>query len=379
MSEDSRGVAVDLACSDALWSAASLDSVLTLLADADAAPGGWDFHSRVCHAIARIAELDRVALLCEGSDGRVVGAWGIPRGRIDELQPTPDETARLRDATRHSPVLILGDGGDAPLPERYTHSFAARTVVCVPVFARQRLLGIVLADRGGCTFELSPDERHGLWLAGKLAALVLTARDGTSREQRLLRMKDWIEVGRRIHERVVQRLAGVAMVLSLDRPIQHDEQTRAREEITAALEDLRAHLQMPLALAAEDDCGDIRDKILSMGRTPEAPPVDASWSEDVSIPDELQPLVEHFIEETVTNARKHARATKIEVNVTRGNGILVDVVNDGVRRAPGTTPGCGQHLLTAEALMHGCQAEFRMVDTGRWRARLALPEEGAMA
>lgn len=379
MTESARGVASDLACSDALWSAASLDAVLTLLADANAAPGGWDFHSRVCNAIARIAELDRVALLCEGSDGQVVGAWGIPRGQIDELQPTPEETARLRSAARRSPVLILGEGGDAPLPPRYTHSFAAETVVCVPVFARARLLGIVLADRGGGRFELSPDERHGLWLAGKLAALVLTARDGTSREQRLMRMKDWIEVGRRIHERVVQRLAGVAMVLSLDRPIQHDEQVRAREEIAEALSDLRTHLQMPLALAADDDCADVRDWVLSLARNPGGPPVNTRWSDDVHIPSEFQPLVEHFIEETVTNARKHARATEIEVNVTCGEGILVDVVNDGVRRAPAGSPGCGQHLLSAEALMHGCQAEFRMVDTGRWRARLALPKEGAMA
>jgi signal transduction histidine kinase len=216
-------------------------------------------------------------------------------------------------------------------------------------------------------------------MAGKLAALVLTSREGTSREQRLARMKDWIDMGRRIHERVVQRLAGVSMVMSLDRSLDADELERVREEIANALDDLRMHLAMPLALTADDGCYDVRDKVLGLSHAPEGPPVDARWADGIRIPPSLQPLVEHFIDETVTNARKHARATKIEVNVTNGDGILVDVVNDGVRRAKAGTPGCGQRLLTAEALMHGCQAEFRMVDTERWRARLALPEEGALA
>jgi hypothetical protein len=368
----------DLACSDSLWSAASLDAVLTLLADADASPGGWDFHSRVCHAIARTAEVDRVALLCEGADGQVAaaGAWGIPLSRVDELKPTPDEAVGLSEAAVRSPVLFLGEGGDLPLPGHFARSFDTDTVVCVPALARRRLLGIVLADRGGGTFEMSPDERHKLWLAGKLAALVLTAREGTSREQRLVRMKDWIDVGRQIHERVVQRLVAVSMVMDLDRPLDVDEHARVREEISGALSDLRTHLQMPLALGAEVCGGDVREKVLSLARQPERPQVDARWADGVRIPPAYQPLVEHFIEETITNARKHSRATRIEVNVTNGDGILVDVVNDGVRREAAGPPGCGHHLLVAEALMHGCQAEFRKLDGERWRARLALPEGG---
>ncbi len=78
---------------------------------------------------------------------------------------------------------------------------------------RSCLRGDICADRGGGRFELTDGERHLLWTLGKTAALVATARNSTCQQERNRRLGERLELARDIHERVMQRLFGVALAL----------------------------------------------------------------------------------------------------------------------------------------------------------------------
>ena len=58
-----------------------------------------------------------------------------------------------------------------------------------------------------------------MWTLGKTAALVATARIATRQQERTRRLGERIELAREIHERVMQRLFGVSLVLSAEKPL----------------------------------------------------------------------------------------------------------------------------------------------------------------
>ena len=119
--------------------------------------------------------------------------------------------------------------------------------MCTPLSAAGRAYGVICADRGGGRFELTDGERHLLWTLGKTAALVATARNATRQQERTRRLGERLELAREIHERVMQRLFGVSLALSAEKPLDRDERDRCLDEMQEALSDLRSALERPLA------------------------------------------------------------------------------------------------------------------------------------
>jgi len=246
----------------------------------------------------------------------------------------------------------------------------------VPVSAAGRWLGVIFADRGGTRFELTDVERDDLWTLGKTAALAASVRIATSQQGRARLLQARIDLARELHERVVQRLFGVSLVLGSEHALSGEARRRCAEEMHAALADLREALSRPLAPPTVDTGATLRDELARLGRHYKDLPLELEWEPGVEVPEEVEPLAQSVLAEGLRNAHKHAKPSSVRVHVGRIDGaFLLEVRNDGAQEERGTRgTGMGLRLAAVEALQRGALVEFG--PEGRdWRLRLVVPLE----
>jgi len=344
-----------------------------LLAELDSDASGAEFYDRICEAICRLTTMRRAAIfMAERRAHRVqaVGAHGISLAELTDLHPRLADTPIAQQALRTDSVVVVSERIEEAVPAEYAALLGITTLVCTPMSAAGRAYGVICADRGGGRFELSDGERHLLWTLGKTAALVATARIATRQEEQARRLGDRLALAREIHERVLQRLFGVSLALSGARS---ETAARSRSELQAAIADLRAALERPLAPVPAETGITLAEELERLQSEAAAPPLRVRWAEGVSVPAELEAPAQSFLAEALRNVAKHADATAIEVQIDGDEDTLsVLVRNDGVR-AGGRGAGMGLRLAAFEALQHGGTVEFGEAPGGGWRARLVLP------
>ena len=89
-------------------------------------------------------------------------------------------------------------------------------LVCAPMAAAGRAIGVILADRLLSAPPLDDAERHLLWTLGKAAALASVARSVATQGEGRAQLEQRIDLAREIHEGVIQRLFGVSMALDAE-------------------------------------------------------------------------------------------------------------------------------------------------------------------
>jgi signal transduction histidine kinase len=212
-----------------------------------------------------------------------------------------------------------------------------------------------------------------MWTLGKTAALAATARIATRQQERTRRLGERIDLAREIHERVMQRLFGVSLVLSAQQPLTDEQRERCRVEMQEALGDLRIALERPLAALSAETGTTLRAEIARVGRETRLP-VELSWEADVAVPRRLEGLAQSVLGEALRNARKHAEPTRVDVVVERdADTFSLEVRNDGVGDGPSGS-GMGLRLAAFEAIQHRGFVEFGPDGDG-WRVRLVVPLE----
>jgi len=223
---------------------------------------------------------------------------------------------------------------------------------------------------------LDSARRDLLWTLGKTLALASMARIATFHGERARQLEDRLDLARDIHDRVIQRLFGVSLVLS--RPLDDEARTRCAEEVQTALADLRTALQRPLGRPSRATGTTLAAELQRLSA--EHPDLNLRVETDVpEVPAELEPLAQSVLTEAVRNVRKHAVASEVAVRVHRHNGVFVlEVSNDGVTgtRQAGP-PGMGLRLAALEAIHVGGVVEFGKRPDGRWQVRLAVPTGAA--
>jgi signal transduction histidine kinase len=354
-----------------------LEVFVELLAELDTDTSSTEFYDRICEAICRLTTMRRAAIFMADAGRRrvrVVGSHGTSFEQLATLRPTPTlvSTPIAQRALLEDEVVVVSDRIEDEVPPEYAQLLGITTLVCTPLSAAGRAYGVICADRGGGRFELTDGERHLLWTLGKTAALVATARNATRQEERNRRLGERLELAREIHERVMQRLFGVALALSAEKSFDDEERERCRVEMQEALSDLRRALERPLApvplqtgttLAAE------------LGRIAEGPGprVEVDWPPTVTVPAGIEPLAQSVLAEALRNIAKHAAASRIQVRVANeADTFTLEVRNDGVG-AGARGAGMGLRLAAFEALQHGGVVEFGVPEAGCWRVRLVLP------
>ncbi|HEY1714407.1 MAG TPA: GAF domain-containing protein [Solirubrobacteraceae bacterium] len=356
-----------------------LEVFVELLADLDTDTSSTEFYDRICEAICRLTTMRRAAIFMADFGrrrARVVGAYGTSFTELATLEPTPTLISApiARRALIEDEVVVVSEGIEDQLPSDYAQMFGITTLVCTPLSAAGRAYGVICADRGGGRFELTDGERHLLWTLGKTAALVATARNATRQQERTRRLGERLELAREIHERVMQRLFGVSLALSAEKPLDRDERDRCLAEMQEALSDLRSALERPLAPVSGDTGTTLAAEVARLVQTPgEQGQIHVTWPDEVQVPGGVEPLAQSVLAEALRNIAKHATPSVVEVVVAGDEDTFsLEVRNDGV--APGARgAGMGLRLAAFEALQHGGVVDFGAPGEGAWRVRLVIP------
>jgi signal transduction histidine kinase len=360
----------------------ALDVIVELLAELDRGSRGGDggFYDRLCAALCRVARMERAVLLLYDEARQLVvpvGSHGIDQTLLADVYGTLEETPIAQVALAEDRVVVASGDLGRWVPERYARFGGVETLTCTPVSAGGRWLGVIFADRGGGRFELTDADRDALWTLGKTAALAASVRIATNQQGRARLLEARIELAREIHERVVQRLFGVSLVLGSEGRLSEEARRRCADEMQAALGDLRDALGRPLAPPSLDTGATLREELARLGRHYKDLPLELDWEEGVEVPEDVESLAQSVLAEALRNADKHATPSRVRVHVGRADGtFLLEVRNDGARPRSRTT-GMGLRLAAVEALGRGALVEFgpEGADRTDWRVRLMVPIE----
>src|SRR5919112_2011039 len=233
----------------------ALEAFVDLLAQVEDDPASDTFYSRLCEGTCRLANMDRAVIFRYDEARRRVraaGAYGLDLGVFADAHVTVESAPIARQALVEDTVIEVGADVSDDIPEEYRPLVRDATLVCVPISAAGRWLGVILSDRGPGRVPLTPAERHVLWGLGKTAALATRARLATNQQLRARHLQERIDLARDVHEGVIQRLFGVQLVFSSGAELSPEARERIASELQAALSDLKAALQRPLGRVAPE-------------------------------------------------------------------------------------------------------------------------------
>jgi len=238
-----------------------------------------------------------------------------------------------------------------------------------------RALGVIFADRLLSEPPLDDAERHLLWTLGKTAALASVARLVAKKAEEADQLEQRIDLAREIHEGVIQRLFGISMALDGDGDLPAEARLRCATETQEALSDLRSALQRPLGRAPRATQTTFVAEVERLARVHPDLGVTFAAGGEGDVPHWLEPLAQSVLAEAVRNAHKHAKPTRVTVDIGRSDrAFVLEVANDGVTGS-GHRAGMGLRLAAMEALQFGGVVEFGQREPGTWQVRLVVPDE----
>lgn len=346
----------------------------------DAAAGSpREFYDRICRGVCELTAMTRCALLLyDEREKRVLpaGSHGIDDEMLAQLHGTLEETPIAARALAEDRVVVSSDLENA-IPRRHRRLPGVGSLGCVPVAAGDRLLGVMLCDRGGKPIAIDAAERDLIWGLGKTAALAASTRLAADQRERAKLLAERVALARDVHDRVIQRLFALSLVLGSGERLGGDEQLRASGELRSALEELREVVQRT---------GEPARPAASATLTVEARRLAAHYPQfdidlggvDEDPPARHEPLAQSVLAEALHNAGKHADPRRVVLATSLADDVwALEVRNDGVAEGrAGDGVGMGLRLAALDAIQSGGVLEFGPDEESCWRVRLVLPARG---
>jgi hypothetical protein len=112
---------------------------------------------------------------------RAVGAHGIELDPFGDLFVTIDSVPVVRQSLLEDRIVEVLGAGDFAVPDSVRELLEGVRIICTPMTAAGRHVGVVLSEREGDAGEMDEDERHLLWTLGKAMAMASVAREATPR------------------------------------------------------------------------------------------------------------------------------------------------------------------------------------------------------
>ena len=119
-----------------------------------------------------------------------------------------------RESLVEDRVIEISSAMAEGVPDEFRNLIRESTLVCTPMAAAGRWLGVILSDRGPDRPPLRDSERYLLWTLGKTAALAAFARLATNKQAQARQLQERMDLAREVHESVIQRLFGIQLVFS---------------------------------------------------------------------------------------------------------------------------------------------------------------------
>jgi signal transduction histidine kinase len=344
------------------------------------ATAGEDFYDRLCEAVCRLAGMRRAIIFRYDAARRRVraaGAHGLDLQQFASAYVTVESAPITARALKEDRVVEVTGDVRPEFPSEYAELFAEPVrLVCAPMRAADRAIGVILSDRLLSSPPLDETEVHLLWTLGKAAALVSVARIVATQAEKSQQLEQRIDLARDIHERVIQRLFGVSMALDGEGDLPATARERCASETQGALADLRSALQRPLGRAPRATQTTFLEEVERLSQRHRDLGVRLESGGDGDVPAALEPLAQSVLGEAVRNAHKHAHPSFVSVRVGQLDGAFVlEVANDGVA-GRSQRAGMGLRLAALEALQSGGIIEFGERTPGTWQVRLVVPVDG---
>jgi signal transduction histidine kinase len=335
------------------------------------------FFSSLCEAICRLTSMRRAVLFRYDEMRRrvrAVGAFGIDLEYFADLFVTIDSVPIVRQAFAEDRILEVIGAEDFDVPDYVRERLAGVRILCTPMAAAGRYVGVVLSERATDAVPMGAEERHLLWTLGKAIAMASVAREATRFDERNRQLQQRIDLAREIHEGVVQRLFGISLALSRDEQLDPEAQRRCAEEVQRALSDLHTALRRPLGHSSRPTAVTFAEELERLRGL--APELDIRLQDGTAddVPAPLEALAQSILVEAVRNVRKHARATEVTVSLRNDErAFVLEVRNDGAETGGPGRGGVGLRLATLEALQHDGVLEYGEPEPGSWQVRLVVP------
>src|SRR5450755_697565 len=269
---------------------------------------GNGFYDRLCEAVCRLARMRRAIIFRYDSARRRVraaGAHGLDLEQFAGAHVTVESAPLAALALREDKVVEAVGDISGQVPDEYAAlvSEPAR-LVCTPMTAAGRAIGVILTDRLMSEPPLDDADRNLLWTLGKAAALASVARIFATQAENAHQLEQRIDLAREIHEGVIQRLFGVSMALDGEGDLPAPARERCASETQAALTELRTALQRPLGRAPRATTTTLVDEVQRLARA--HPGLGLTFEgEPGEVPRSLEPLAQSVLAEAVRNALKH--------------------------------------------------------------------------
>jgi signal transduction histidine kinase len=354
----------------------ALDAFAGVLADAEAGVTRDAFYGRLCYVICELAAMDRAVIFRYDEAVRRVrvgGTHNLDLALFADADVSVESAPIARQALEQDAVVEIPSPSPEDVPERYRQLLTGGSLVCVPLAAAGRWIGVALCQRASGA-PLSQREQHLLWTLGKTAALAAAARIATFEGERARELQERIDIARDVHDSAVQRLFGVSMALDSDGEFPPEERRRAAAEIQHALSELKTAVQQPLARAPRPTAISLAEDVERLARSHSDMRIEVEPGSDLEVPARLEALAQSVLAEALRNAKKHAQPTVVTVNAgNRGGAFILEVTNDGVRGTGQRTTGMGLRLAAFEALHVGGFVEFGARADDHWQVRLVVP------
>ncbi len=335
------------------------------------------FFSSLCEAICRLTSMRRAVLFRYDSTRRrvrAVGAHGIELESLADLFVTVDSVPVARQALVEDRILEVLGADDFNVPDDFRELLHGVRMVCTPMAASGRFVGVVLSEREPDVPEMDEDERHMLWTLGKTIAMASVAREVTAYDEQSRQLQQRIDLAREIHDGVVQRLFGVSLALSREEQLDFESQQRCASEVQTALADLRTALKRPLGHSSRPTAVTFAEELEQVRVLHPDLEIVLERGGTGDVPANLEALAQSVLVEAVRNARKHADATFVGVALHNDDATFeLSVRNDGANRPNSGRSGFGLRLATLEALQHDGVLEYGESEPGSWQVRLVVP------
>jgi signal transduction histidine kinase len=280
------------------------------------------------------------------AEEKAIGSRPTGRGVLGLLITEP-ATLRLTDLTNHPSSYGFPDC-HPPMT-----SFLG-----VPLRSRGEVYGnLYLTDKKGAHDFSEEDAALAEGLA--LAAGIAIENTRLHNRVRVLSMLDDRDrIARDLHDRVVQRIFAVGMALQSAMRLPElglvvDRVGKAVEDLDSTISEIRTTI---FELGDSTFHGGLRHGVLGMVEelTPalgSRPKVDFDGPIDNAIPQHVADHLLAVLRESLTNVGKHARATEVEVTLSAGTEVTLEVADNGrgIELSPKGEAGLGLSNLRSRA------------------------------
>lgn len=348
--------------------------------------------------------VDEARALAEAQYG-AVGVLDADSKRIDQFIVsgiTPEQRALLGSPPHGHGLLgaLINTGEPIRVPNIADDSRSVgfppnhppmRSLLGVPISFKGEILGdLYLTDKltsAGVVTAFSEQDQHLLEMFATQAAIAIKNAQFYRQSQQLIILQERDRFGMDLHDGVIQSIYGIGLILEdaqyrLETGAEggRDLLVRAIDGLNQTIRDIRNYI---LDLRPQRFQGrDLQQGLAELARELRAHSflnVNVDFESDASVKLSPEQTVEilHITREALTNVRKHARASQVEISVNDQSDVLMlTIVDNGIGLDPQLIrngSGNGMHNMQERAQALGGKILFNSVKSGGTQIQLNVP------